>query len=350
MSSRPEPLISYAQNGEDIILARAFRPWERKGFWVDCGAGHPKYDSVTKLFSEFGWNGINIEPLDEEFTLLNQDRPHDENIQCLLGGQEGVGIIYAGPPENRGSSTSDPSLVARYKNEFGQTFQEKEIDVRRLNDILREKQRPDIDFLKIDVEGAEELVLQGIDFNEFRPKVLVIEATEPNSAEPAYHHWEARVLNSGYLFAFFDGLNRYYVDQKYKDLISDIAIPANILDNYKTNVQIEIEKELESYMNQFNNSITYTNSLLTENEKTTQYINSLVQEIEKCQLAIADQQQRVIEIENRLSILKTSNRAMEDKIVELSSATNKLKRIIATDAVRILLKIKRILRKLRRQK
>jgi chromosome segregation ATPase len=190
------------------------------------------------------------------------------------------------------------------------------------------------------------LVLQGIDFNEFRPRVLVIEATEPNSTEAAYHRWEARVLNSGYLFAFFDGLNRYYVDQKYKDLISDIAIPANILDNYKTNVQIEIEKELESYMNQFNNSITYTNSLLTENEKTTQYVNSLVQEIEKCRLAIADQQQRIIDVEDRISILKASNRAMEDKIVELSSATNKLKRILSSVAIRILRKLKRILRKL----
>jgi chromosome segregation ATPase len=99
-------------------------------------------------------------------------------------------------------------------------------------------------------------------------------------------------------------------------------------------------------MNQFNNSITYTNSLLTENEKTTQYVNSLVQEIEKCRLAIADQQQRIIDVEDRISILKASNRAMEDKIVELSSATNKLKRILSSVAIRILRKLKRILRKL----
>ena len=80
-----------------------------------------------------------------------------------------------------------------------------------------------------------------------------------------------------------------------------------------------------------------------------EYTNSLLQEIEKSHLIIADQQQRVIEIENRLSILKTSSRAMEDKIVELSSATNKLKRLLATDAMRILRKMKRILRKLRRR-
>ena len=349
MSSRPNPLISYSQNGEDIILARALRPWERKGFWVDCGAGHPKYDSVTKLFSEFGWTGINIEPLDEEFKLLNQDRPQDENIQCLLGEQEGLGSIYVGPAENRGSSTTDPSLVARYATEFGQTFQEKKVTIRRLNDILREKQRPDIDFLKIDVEGSEELVLRGIDLNEFRPKIIVIEATEPSTSKPAHQQWENQVLRDGYIFAFFDGLNRYYVHQNFEFLVSELSIPVNVLDNYKTNVHIEIEKELESYMSQLENSITYTNSLLSENEKSVEYTNSLLQEIEKSHLIIADQQQRVIEIENRLSILKTSSRAMEDKIVELSSATNKLKRLLATDAMRILRKMKRILRKLRRR-
>ncbi|MEY5151517.1 MAG: hypothetical protein RLZZ551_66, partial [Actinomycetota bacterium] len=102
MSSRPSPLISYAQNGEDIVLARALKPWEKRGFWVDCGAAHPKYDSVTKLFSQFGWTGINIEPLVEEFKLLIEDRPNDHNVQCLLGSQSGVGSIFAGPSENRG--------------------------------------------------------------------------------------------------------------------------------------------------------------------------------------------------------------------------------------------------------
>ena len=35
----PPPIISYAQNGEDILLNRAFR--KKNGFYIDVGAGKP---------------------------------------------------------------------------------------------------------------------------------------------------------------------------------------------------------------------------------------------------------------------------------------------------------------------
>ena len=39
-------MISYAQNFEDVLLARAFRNRDR-GFYIDVGAWHPVFDSVT---------------------------------------------------------------------------------------------------------------------------------------------------------------------------------------------------------------------------------------------------------------------------------------------------------------
>ncbi len=56
------PMVSYAQNGEDVVLARVFGD-RRAGFYVDVGAGHPVVDSVTKHFYDLGWRGINVEPL-----------------------------------------------------------------------------------------------------------------------------------------------------------------------------------------------------------------------------------------------------------------------------------------------
>ena len=41
-----------------------------------------------------------------------------------------------------------------------------------------------IDFLKIDVEGAEADVLAGNDWTRFRPKVVVVEAIDPAHASP----------------------------------------------------------------------------------------------------------------------------------------------------------------------
>ena len=303
MASKPSPIISYAQNGEDIVLARALKPWERKGFWIDCGAGHPKYDSVTKLFSQFGWTGINVEPLADEFMLLTQDRPLDENIQCLLGAQNGVGSIFAGPPENRGSSTTDPLLVARYAKEFGQTFHESQVPIRTLSNILRAKQIPAIDFLKIDCEGAELEVLCGIDLTEFNPRILVIKATQPNSTDLNYERWENRVLGSGYVFALFDGLNRFYVKANDSELLKLLAIPANVFDDFQTFIQFESQNY---------------------------------------ELKIAEHQQKVIDAEAHNLILRTANEALEKQLIKLHNVERQLETIRSYKLFKLLSLAKKI--------
>ena len=52
-------MVSYAQNFEDVMLARLFAG-RKAGFYVDVGAADPINLSVTKWFYEQGWNGINI--------------------------------------------------------------------------------------------------------------------------------------------------------------------------------------------------------------------------------------------------------------------------------------------------
>ena len=54
--------ISYAQNFEDIMLWRALGHVSG-GFWIDVGAADPDTHSVTRVFSERGWCGVNIEPI-----------------------------------------------------------------------------------------------------------------------------------------------------------------------------------------------------------------------------------------------------------------------------------------------
>jgi FkbM family methyltransferase len=352
VSSRPSPLISYAQNGEDIVLARALKPWEKRGFWVDCGAAHPKYDSVTKLFSQFGWTGINIEPLTEEFMLLTQDRPNDHNIQCLLGSQSGVGSIFAGPIENRGSSTTDPLLVERYAKEFGQTFHESQVAIRTLTDILREKQVLNIDFLKIDVEGSELEVLRGIDLSEFNPRILVIEATKPNSTEVAYSDWEDRVLSSGYVCALFDGLNRFYVKKADAELVNALKAPANVLDDFKSITQIEIEEiassaqnTVNTYLEQYYIAQQYAESLQTSLAEKDRYTESLQTEQQKHNLNIADHQQKVIDAGARNLILKTANEALENQLSKLHDVERQLATIRSYKLFRLLSLAKKFLRK-----
>lgn len=81
-------IISYAQNFEDVMLWRALGHIE-KGFYVDVGAGDPKLESVTKLFYDMGWNGINIEPYSKHFldTVL-----HLRLLGCFALGMVQMGL------------------------------------------------------------------------------------------------------------------------------------------------------------------------------------------------------------------------------------------------------------------
>jgi len=59
-----------------------------------------------------------------------------------------------------------------------------QVEVRRLDDYIRENDIERIDFMKIDVEGAEKLVLEGsletLSNKELQPKILLVELYDPN--------------------------------------------------------------------------------------------------------------------------------------------------------------------------
>ena len=90
-----------------------------------------------------------------------------------------------------------------------------------------------IDFLKIDVESHEREVLEGADWGRYRPRVVLVEATRPQTSIPSYEHWEPILLSADYLFAFFDGLNRYYVRAEDRHLVPLLQVPANVFDEYQ---------------------------------------------------------------------------------------------------------------------
>jgi FkbM family methyltransferase len=221
------PFISYAQNYEDVMLRRALREVER-GFYVDIGAADPKEDSVTFAFYERGWSGINVEPLDEYFAKLVQARPRDKSLKVAAGRETGVRTLYALPS---GLSTLDAELSARHQAS-GLPAQEIVVPVLTLTTILEDCGLPTIHFLKIDVEGAEAEVLEGLDLDRRRPWIIVVEATEPYSQLATRDNWEHLITNHGYDFAYFDGLNCFYVADERPELKARLATPPNVFDDF----------------------------------------------------------------------------------------------------------------------
>jgi FkbM family methyltransferase len=237
-----DPFVSYAQNQEDVVLARALHPDDGAGFWVDVGAGDPVLDSVTAAFAERGWRGVNVEPLPREYERLCAARPTDTNLRVALGATPGVGTLFVEPaakgerpdpdvPIDRGASTMVPELVERYRA-AGEEFTPIEVPVWTLAQVVAEHVAGRVDFLKVDVEGFEREVLAGADWSSFRPRVVVMEATVPKSDEPAHEAWEPMLFEVGYRFALFDGLNRFYAHADEPALLQALAVPANVLDNF----------------------------------------------------------------------------------------------------------------------
>ena len=229
--------VSYAQNFEDVILWRALKHVE-DGFYIDVGANHPSIDSVTKAFYERGWHGINIEPLPSHYAELLRDRPRDINLQCAAGASNGD--IEVWECDVRGWATASADVMAQHAASGHQgTFHK--VPVSRLADICAQHVSGEIHFLKIDVEGFEKSVIDGADFSRFRPWILVIEATKPNSTEEIYGEWEGTVLSADYDLGYTDGLNRFYVAKERHELRDSLRYPPNVFDEFIRSEQLNSE-------------------------------------------------------------------------------------------------------------
>jgi FkbM family methyltransferase len=230
-------MVSYGQNGEDVVLARVFGD-RAEGYYLDVGAFAPDQGSVTKHFYDRGWRGINVEPSRDAFERLRAARPRDVNLNICISDRAGVATFYESVETERSTLSAEVALVADL------CFVARTVEVRTLADVCIEHAPDHIDFLKIDVEGHEAEVISGADWGRWRPRVLVIEATEPGSPVPSQARWEHMLLAADYEFALFDGLNRFYVRAEDRALLPLLAAPANTHDRYVPHRHQQVLDEL----------------------------------------------------------------------------------------------------------
>jgi hypothetical protein len=133
-----------------------------------------------------------------------------------------------------------------------------------------------IDFMKIDVEGSESLVIEGGDWERFRPRVLVIEATEPNSWIPSHEAWEPLVVETGYRCVLFDGLNRFYAQVDDDEARDALDRPVNVLDAYEPWRWIREIESSKEYADTLNDEVERAHG---EVEKAQRHVEMLHEQI-----------------------------------------------------------------------
>ncbi len=261
-------MITYAQNLEDVAIRRAF-PGQSSGFYIDVGAHHPMKYSVTKHFYDDGWRGVNIEPNPQSLQRFIADRPDDINLGLALGDSPGTMVLHEpeGLPE---AASLDQATAERSARVHGASVHTYRVEVSTLAEVCRRHAPDRIDFLKIDVEGGEKAVIEGGDWKNYRPVLVVVEAERPyrnatgdSEGNAPWAQWEPILLDADYRLVYYDGLNRFYLRQENAELASNFQIPITplkdrfvpvSLDNsrkLKREVALQIESQIhQRYMSQ----------------------------------------------------------------------------------------------------
>ena len=163
---------SYAMDNEDSVILEYFKD-KRNGFYVDVGCYHPIHRNNTYLLHKKNWNGINIDTSQLSIDLFNYMRPKDLNYNCAVSNKnEIIKLFYQKELSQLSTIEKDQA-----KKVFQGNIREKNIQAFTLDEILsRDKYKNNkIDFLDVDVEGADLKVLEGLSFNKFQPELVCVE-------------------------------------------------------------------------------------------------------------------------------------------------------------------------------
>lgn len=178
IAADPNTRLHFSQFGEDAIvrsMLSTFGLEDKRGFYVDVGALHPRFASNTCLFNLMGWHGINIDANPANIEAFGRARPLDRNVHAVVSDvPEDVEFTVFDPP---GVSTADPEVHAKNTKTGFKPLEPLRIRTRRLDDILTEHlpAGQEIDLMSVDVEGFDLKVLRSNDWSRFAPLFLLVE-------------------------------------------------------------------------------------------------------------------------------------------------------------------------------
>jgi|LakMenE01Jun11ns_1017448.scaffolds.fasta_scaffold9948728_5 FkbM family methyltransferase len=170
--------ISFSKSGEDIQLKQLLKV-NRKGVYVDIGCWDPVKASNSYYFHLRGWKGICIDPNPKMKELFEKKRKTDIFVNKAIGTNDEILTYYLLEDQYSSMNTLDYSFIQQHHLE-DKIVEKKEVQTISLKSVLEQHISPGerIDFLDIDVEGFDLMVLASNDWEKFRPKVILIETDQ----------------------------------------------------------------------------------------------------------------------------------------------------------------------------
>ena len=171
---------TYSMDEEDLEVKKFFKD-EKKGFFVDVGSSHPIHRNNTMLLYKKGWRGINIDISDFSIKLFEYLRPEDLNINLAVSKKNGYVDMFF---QKKLSQLSTIKKI-NSNNVFQGKVKTEKIVSKKLTEIIDNSKYngKKIDFLDIDVEGADLDVLESLDFDRYSPELICVEVIKKKNEE-----------------------------------------------------------------------------------------------------------------------------------------------------------------------
>jgi FkbM family methyltransferase len=308
-SLRPQKtFVSYSINYEDVLLRRLFAD-RLDGFFIDIGAQHPQLDNDLFGLYELGWRGINVEPNPTYFQLLQKVRGRDRNLQIVLSDVSGELITFF-EVEGSGLSTCDEQQAMACAAQ-GYGIKRHMLRTSTLRDVLKQESPPKIDILKIDVEGFEEKVLAGNDWDSYRPSIIIVESTYPETPVRRPTKIPSNLEAVGYRRVHFDGLNDFYAEANF-DTPPGAFDPPNVFDHFVRFETARLDEE---------NKALRETLLIRENsfKSAEAYAHDLEAERQALQARLTEQEKSFRSAETYAHDLEVERNSLEKRISQLES-------------------------------
>jgi FkbM family methyltransferase len=167
---------SYSQCGEDMVVKCILPPLvkDKKWSWIDIGANHPVKFNNTAFFYEQGYHGINIEADPKLIRNFYNKRRNDMNLNIAIADKSGVMDFYLmDNPTLNTLSAEEAHECEKFGYKIKEVIPIKTLTVREVLKKYCDGVFPD--FLSLDAEGYDLIILKSIDWEKSGPKIICVE-------------------------------------------------------------------------------------------------------------------------------------------------------------------------------
>lgn len=172
LAQLPHAALTYANAGEDLALRKMFK---RRlvdgvgGTYVDIGCAAPVSTSNTYLFYCMGWRGVCVDANPDAAPYWADVRPEDQFVSAAIGEREGSASLF------RHRDNLGMHKLANFCPSPDFLPTPDTVPLLRLDRLLQTHlPGRSIQFMSLDVEGAEMGVLKSNDWQKWRPVVILM--------------------------------------------------------------------------------------------------------------------------------------------------------------------------------